>query len=193
MGDSKNIVINFFELRRSGPYREKICASIYQSKSLQNSIKTFVLKQGGQDFEVEEVFQEAMVRFFRKAIEVEFELETTPEAYIYGIARNVYYSKKKMEVPTQEFSTQNEQGFFDDHSDKKDVVNIAKEILQLTTETCRQVLIFWSQNYNMTQIASLMSYKSEMMARKKKHECLKKLIRFLKENPSITQKIIEHE
>ena len=48
---------------------------------------------------------------------------------------------------------------------------------------CKQVLMYWAGGYNMSEIAQLVGYKSEGMARKKKCECYKELIVWLEAHP----------
>ncbi|MEZ4911848.1 MAG: sigma-70 family RNA polymerase sigma factor [Saprospiraceae bacterium] len=150
------------------------------------------MKNSGQEYDANEIFQDAIVIFFKKAMEPDFAITHTANSYILGIAKNIFYKQFKTKMlhlkPENEFDIVE----IEEHDDK-DILDIVKKILNHTTETCRQVLIYWSQNYKMAEIASLMSYKSEMMARKKKHECIQKLSKFLKDNPKITLKIIGND
>lgn len=192
MKDDNILNINFDELKQSASYREDICKRIYQNQALKDSVFSFVRKNSGHESDAIEIFQDAIVRFFKKAMEPNFVLTHTANSYILGIAKNVFYNQFKTKmlnlIPVYDVDIVDIE-----ETDDKDVLDIVKKILDYTSETCRQVLMYWSQNYKMADIARLMSYKSEMMARKKKHECIQKLSNYLKENPSITDKIIGND
>ena len=192
MKDNNLLHINFEELKQSSTYREHICKQIYQNQALKDSIISFVTKNSGQASDATEIFQDAIVRFFKKAMEADFKLSHTPNSYILGIAKNIFYSQLKTKTTILHPEYDVEMDDIED-DDGKDFIDIVTQILGYTTDTCRQVLMYWAQNYKMADIARLMSYKSDMMARKKKHECIQKLSKYLKDNPSITDKIIGNE
>jgi DNA-directed RNA polymerase specialized sigma24 family protein len=179
-------------LRSNVKYREEVCTKIYQSVAIKNGIRNFILGKGGDKEEVDEIFQESIIRFFRALMQSDFVLQTQVDKYLFGIARNVFLSKtNKNEIKTVQIQHEDIPDIPTEQY--KDLTKILSNILQFTTDTCRQVLLYWSNNYRMLDIANFMGYQSEMMARKKKHECLQKLTAYLKKNPEITYKILNDE
>ena len=43
----------------------------------------------------------------------------------------------------------------------------------------------WANGYSMKEIAVLMDYKSDMMAKKKKYKCFKELLNYIEKHPEI--------
>lgn len=186
--------IDFVQLRTSAGYRESICRMIYQDTNLKSQIFKLVLENSGSQEEAEDVFQEAIASFFKRVvIDPNFRLTDSVKGYIYGTARNLYYSSKRKEVKLSEL---NEIGLDDEIQENTigyDHIEITKKVLTYATTTCRQVLMYWAANCSMREIATLMNYKSEVMARKKKYECIQKLIRFFEQNSALTDKILGHD
>ena len=50
-------------------------------------------------------------------------------------------------------------------------------------KNCKEVLMLWAYGYKMKEIANIMNYKSDNMAKKKKYKCFKELLEFLEQNP----------
>jgi DNA-directed RNA polymerase specialized sigma24 family protein len=186
--------IDIIQLRGSVAYREKICKKIYQDTNLKNQIFKMVLDNNGSPEEAEDIFQESIATFFKKAVfDREFTLKESAQGYIYGTARNLFYGSKRKELKLSELKESAMKDQHDDQAFSYDHIEITKKILTFTTTTCRQVLMYWAANCSMREIATLMKYKSEVMARKKKHECIQKLIRFFEQNPALADKILGHD
>jgi DNA-directed RNA polymerase specialized sigma24 family protein len=185
--------INWENIRTSEKYRELICKKICEETSLKEGIADFIKKNSGTETEVEEVFQDSIVRFFDKIMKDKtFTIEKDIKGYIFGIAKNVFiFNRKKanklnIKNEVDEFVFISEEDKLSIYTNKE----IFKTILSHSTETCKKVLMYWSYSYSMGEIAELMNYQSEMMARKKKHECLKKLIELFKANQKLKNQIL---
>jgi DNA-directed RNA polymerase specialized sigma24 family protein len=190
--------IEWQKLRQSPAYREEICRSIYHDETLWSSVQKYVLTHGGTSTDAEEVFQESIVRFFKKLMkDDDFEVEKSISSYVFGICKLTFLSNlKKTDKP---ISIDGNNLNVEDIVDIDEPLNflnnesLYKLILDRSTETCRKVLTYWSCNYKMTKIAELMEYKSEMMARKKKYECIQKMVDFIKTNPHLINNIMNND
>ena len=92
MNNLENVDLEY--LKHSEEYREKLCKSLYSSEKLRHSIANYIEKNGNK-YEVAEVFQEAIVRFFRNAIQKDFTISVPVENYVFGTAKFVYLSYLK--------------------------------------------------------------------------------------------------
>jgi DNA-directed RNA polymerase specialized sigma24 family protein len=192
------IQIEWQKLRQSPSYREEICKGIYQDESLRSNVQKYVLTHGGSVNDAEEIFQESIVRFFKKIIrEGDFTIEKNVNSYIFGICKLTFLSSikksgKPLSINDSSIDLDNIKeyeeplGFFNNES-------LYALILEKSSETCRKVLTYWAYNYKMIKIAELMEYKSEMMARKKKYECIQKMVDFIKSNPKIISNILYND
>lgn len=187
--------LNWDEVRKSESYREQLCKTILADMTLKTGIREYIKNNSGSDEEAKEVLQESIVRFFQKIMsDKDFKLEKDINAYIFGIAKNVFILLKRKTNNTQSFEDytkgQNEIESEDDRLLIYTNNELYQSVLTHSTETCKKVLMYWSYSYSMEEIAGFMSYQSEMMARKKKHECLKKLIDFFKNNQKLKNQLL---
>jgi len=107
-----------------------------------------------------------------------FELKKPVEGYVFSIIKYEWMRLKKTQLTVvgeesrPELASEN--NILDSMigSERMAALKVAMKKLD---EKCRAVLTQWASNMKMREIALNMSYKSEGMARKKKHECLGKL------------------
>jgi DNA-directed RNA polymerase specialized sigma24 family protein len=189
--DKKMDVLQF---RASEEYRAQWCNQLYKNIYIRRSVEKTVLYYGGNTEDAEDVFQDCIVALFNRIFkDVEFSFPENISAYFSGMARNIYLSKIKsasrMSIAESEFASTD----FEQNPVVKNCGNFAELIYSQSTESCKRVLMYWSAGYKMMDIAKMMNYKSDMMARKKKHECLQKLIRVMKGNPAMVKKILNDE
>ena len=72
---------------------------------------------------------------------------------------------------------------------KGDRAEILNKVLSQMKVKCKEVLMHWSSGYKMQEIATLLGYKSDGVARKKKSECMKQLLAYLADKPYIKQQL----
>ena len=192
---SENIEIDFQKLRTSKAYRERLCLEIYQYTQLRKQILQMILQKGGKKEDAEDVFQEAIAAFFRKAMTDEnLEVMDNVIGYIYGTARNIYLKEVTKRKPPVYFTDQ-----VPEHKDSDKIPSeydpnaIIQWIYKIATPTCQEVLLYWANKCSMKEIAERMEYKSEDMAKKKKYECLQKLVLFFKNNPAAVDQLLNND
>ena len=59
------------------------------------------------------------------------------------------------------------------------------DLLGKLGKNCKEVLMYWANGYSMKEIAEMMGYKSDNMAKKKKYKCFKELLDYLEQHPEI--------
>jgi DNA-directed RNA polymerase specialized sigma24 family protein len=159
-------------------------------------IRNYVIKNRGDENESKEIFHNSIVQFFQNMMKRDVNDDIIDkEAYIFTIAKNLYKAKNKQEIHSTDlafFETLPVENIEVENADSN-TYKLAEFIYRLSTDTCKQVLMLWSENHTMTEIAKLMAYKSEGMARKKKYECLQKIMSYFKENPKLYAQYFCHE
>lgn len=193
MTEQGDISIDIEKIRSSKEYREITCKAIYQNTNLKNAINHFVIKHGGQSGDFEEVFQETIVRFIKQIMKPSFQLNNSLEAYLFGIARYVCLEKFKNNYSTIPIAENLDLNDSNIQTADQELLEAIHTILHYATASCQQVLMYWANNYKMTEIATFMGYKSEMMARKKKYNCIQKLISFFENNPKLRDQILPND
>lgn len=143
-------------------------------------VKQLVRKNNGTEEEADDIFQETLLTFYTQLRQKHLQLNCGIQTYLYSVARNMWLDelrkrKKKVKlVETHSFIPLQE-----DHLSKllasEKSQQIAK-IIRMLDEKCQQVLThFYFDRYRMQQIASLLGFANEQVAKNKKSKCLKKL------------------
>ncbi len=140
--------------------------------------------------EAEDVFQDSVKILILSIRKGSFRGESTIKNYLFGICKKVLQSQRvtkdrrvtlsqQIEFETEEKQTP-ERAFM--LQERREILN---KLLSEIGEKCQKVLQMWRLDYSMSEIADSMGYKSDGMARKKKHECMKKLILKVQSNPGL--------
>ncbi len=168
------------EILRSGDRQKvnKALAQLYVQHS--EAIKQLVTKNSGTESEAEDIFQDTVLTFYTQLRHKNLQLNCNIQTYLYSIARNLWLDelrKRKRKVKLVETHT-----FIpvqEDHLstllETEQSQQMAK-LISMLDEKCQQVLIhFYFDRYRMQQIANLLGFANEQVAKNKKSKCLKKL------------------
>tara|TARA_R110000764_G_scaffold181620_3_gene267596 strand:+ start:713 stop:1264 length:552 start_codon:yes stop_codon:yes gene_type:complete len=143
-------------------------------------IKSLVLKNSGNDTDALDIFQEALIVFYKNVMSGDFELKSKISSYLYEVSRRLWLNqlnrRKKYESPNDNvllFDSVQEE---DEKEDSLALQNYLKKALESLGEPCRSLLkaaIFLS--LKMEDIAEKFNYSSARSASQQKLRCLKKL------------------
>lgn len=137
--------------------------------------------------EIKDIYQDAVIVFYEKAITPEFQLTCSIQTYLNSICRNqvlVRLAKLKKNVSASmignEGFLENLTDWFDDsHLVTNDRVATLKRILtemKASTSKCYEILVrFFYQNQSMEKIAQAMEYTNADNAKNQKYRCQEKL------------------
>ena len=141
-------------------------------------VERFVSKSGGSSEESYDVFQDAILIFFKHVTEGRFREESSISTYIQVICRNLWYEQIRKSRRMQAYRPDEEEAYEineDDLLALKSTHSIEKLLKKLGDE-CQQVLkLFYFEKKRMTEIQSHFGLSSEQVAKNKKYKCLKKL------------------
>lgn len=184
-----DVIIN--KIRSGKPGRDEVLKILFNDEVLRNKISIVVKKYGGQPNDFEDVFSTALMQFVKTVVKnKEMVIKTSLHAYICGIAKYVWLnlSKKANRIRTEDIDDQYD--IQADTTPEKLLLDQSKieslnELLGKLGKNCKEVLIYWAHSYSMKEIAQMMGYKSDNMAKKKKYKCLKELMEYLEKHPEI--------
>lgn len=179
------------KIRSGKAGRDEIIGMLYSDEVLRSKIGLIVKKYGGQAADFEDVFNTSLMQFIKTVLKKrEMVINSSIHAYICGIAKFVWmnHSKKLNRIQTENIDDQ-----YDIQTDgtpesllldqtKADLLN---DLLGHLGKNCKEVLLLWSNGYSMKEIAKVMNYKSDNMAKKKKYKCFKELLDYLEKHPEI--------
>lgn len=179
-------------LKGSQDQRRQAISYLCKKSDVRNSIKAYVLKNSGQIDDVQMVLTDTIMAFAKKVFfDKTFELKSSLEGYLYGIARFKWLDeldkKKKVDslISSSEIPDLGEEAASLSLLLKSEKANMLSRILQKMKRNCKEILMYWAGAYKMKEIADLLAYKSEGMVRKKKSECMKQVKVYLDDNPEI--------
>jgi RNA polymerase sigma factor (sigma-70 family) len=159
-----------------------------------SKIKAMVLKNNGSETDAADIFQDALLAIYQKAKASNFILTCPIEAYLYLICKNRWINELNRRGSTRVTFTDTE-GFnhgedtFKSAEQLQNLFERKRLLLQKMKELgdgCRKVLeLSWS-GLGMEEVAKQLN-NSYGYVRKKKSECMAKLINLVKASPAFAQ------
>lgn len=155
-------------------------ALTYLHRKVYQQVSSFIQKYQGAAQDVEDIFQDALLAIYKLARQERLPPDTNVEAYLFSICKNLWFQqlrKKKAIIsiednpvlpPVQEVTL-----FRLLEKEKKEEI---QRLISKIGSNCREVLTyFYFERMRMREIAELMNFSSEQVAKNKKSTCLKKL------------------
>lgn len=183
------------QIRAGEKGRNNAVLALYNDAKLRSMVYKFVLKNGGDQADAKSVFNYSLAKFVKAVIQnKDFYIQQELIAYIYGIARYTWYDEIAQKQKTVEMESERIPDFTDNVSSHDRMVLAERKVILhdlLTTmhRNCKEVLLHWAGGYTMEEIAKIVHYKSFHMAKKKKYECMKQLLKYIEDNPEIQEKL----
>lgn len=151
-------------------------------------IRKYILRNSGNEEDVEDVFQDAMIFIYQKLKTDSLELQSSIRTYFYGVCKNIWRNRarKNKNLVITEYLPEDIEiigpTVLKDLECKEQEYVYHKHFLNLS-DTCREVLCLIFKGMNMKEIAKITGY-SEGYARKKKFECKQHLIEMIEKDPA---------
>lgn len=170
---------------KEGKNEEFVLKQIYISNW--QPILSLVLKLGGDQELAKDIFHDTLIIFYENIKNDKFNHASKIGTYLYGIAKLLVYKRiredKKLSLVKKSFSDEQKVYIDDDFwvatSQQQEML---KEALSSLQDGCIKVLTyFYYQKLSMKQIARLMNFKNEQVAKNKKSKCLNYLKKKWKE------------
>ena len=179
-------------LRGDKTARIKGIRSLMQLNEFRNHLNAYIMNNSGNKDDATMILSDTLIAFSKKVFkEKEFKPNNGIVAYLIGIAKFKWLDelkKRKQRIPTTELTHTNIPN--EEYGNlnlliRGEKANLLKSILSLMKVNCKEVIMYWAGKYKMSEIAKMLGYKSEGVARKKKSECMKELLIYLSEHPKV--------
>ncbi|WNH13890.1 RNA polymerase sigma factor [Thalassobellus suaedae] len=159
------------ELFKDGQ-RENAFSKLY---SLYPKIEALVLSKGGQKQDALDVFQEALIILNRNLEKSDFKLTSSFYTYLYSVSRFIWKdAQKKFSKEELHNLNDTEVEYFNSVLEEKKYQLAEHAFLELG-ERCQQLLqLFYNKAMSFKEIAKVMQFKSEKIAKNQKYKCLTK-------------------
>ncbi len=139
-------------------------------------IKKMVLANGGKPEDAEDIYQEALIIFYKKVKEPDFKLTSSINTYVYSICRFMW--KDQLKKQQKQSFTELEKDLvaeaeFIPAIESENQFLLAEKVISELGERCKEILIrFYFHSKSLREIASKMGYNSENTAKNQKYKCL---------------------
>lgn len=156
--------------------REKAFVKIYRYFP---KVSRFICKYGGSKEEAQDVFQEALIIFYKKVTTADFKLTARIETYIFSICKYLWkdqlQKKNKQTSAFEEAFLKEETVPLDFHLQEEEKYLLAEKALRSIGEKCLKLLsLFYIDKKKMRMIADLLGFTSESSAKTQKYKCLER-------------------
>ncbi|HEX2919848.1 MAG TPA: sigma-70 family RNA polymerase sigma factor [Bacteroidales bacterium] len=154
---------------------EVIIKSLY-AKNQQILIK-WIKKNNGNEEDVSDIIQDALLIILRKSKEENLQLTCTFSTYLISICKHLWFQelrRRKKIIPSEINQYEN---LANDNVDASDQAryNLYVQILQSLEADERQLLEFYNQKKPIEEIMHLLGFRNKQAVADKKKNCLKKL------------------
>ncbi len=155
-------------------------------------IKRMVTANSGNADDAWDVFQEAMIIIYKRALKPDFMLTCPFYNFLYPICRFVWLRKLDERKRRPKVTIQDEDGYIDE-ANIEDVIHqterhaLYKEKFALLGEKCRQIMQLVFNKKKMREIAVILNYNNEQTAKQQHYKCKKKLIALVREDIRFTE------
>lgn len=151
-------------------------------------IKGWIIKNGGSDGDVADIFQEAVVVLFGKIQEEDFVLTCSIGTYLFSVCKNFWYKKleKKKRGPgifssdilgeiIENYVSEHDSDI-KNHREQETYYEKLNDALDQLGEPCRSLLkAYYHEDKSMQQISVDFGYTNSENAKNQKYKCLKRL------------------
>lgn len=142
-------------------------------------IENLILTKGGSKEDAKDIFQEALIIFYRKAQDTKFNLTSSIGTYLYSVSRFLWKDelKKRNRTETVELGdvSGDLQNDIREAQEKESRLQLAEQALSTIGERCLELLqSFYHRKMSMSKIASALGFSSEKIAKNQKYKCLER-------------------
>jgi len=139
-----------------------------------------VTSNSGTEYEAKDIYQEALIVFWQKAVSGKLVLTSKISTYLYSICQNLW--RKELDRKGRLSSEEKDGMEYMDH-DREERVRIIRECIELLGETCQKVLsYYYFDGMSMSDIAEKLNFSNTDTAKTKKYKCKKRLDQLVKSN-----------
>lgn len=137
-----------------------------------------VIKNSGTEQEAKDIYQEALVVFWQKAVSGNLVLTSKISTYIYSICQNLW--RKELDRKKRLSSEEKDSPEFPTH-EKEERAKLINDCISQMGDTCKKVLMYYYfDGMSMQDIADKLGFANTNTAKTKKYKCKQKLDELVK-------------
>ena len=155
-------------------------------------IRTFISNNQGSDEDAKDVYQDALLVIYQKAIKNNLTLSCSFNTYLFSVCRLLWL--KQLELSRQQQTVTDDPFEFIELDSRVLEISEMNERYKLYQDhfnqlsySCQKVMELFLAGIPLKEIANILGFKSEQYAKKRKHQCKEKLISSIKGDPAYSQ------
>jgi RNA polymerase sigma factor (sigma-70 family) len=149
-------------------------------------IHSLITRNGGNDSDARDVFQDTMVVLFQKCRQDNFQLTSAFATLLYGVARNIWgnrlQKRSRSEVTLNDDLKSTVKEDLGDLILDEEKRRIFYDAFRKLGPDCQKLLELYFDKTSMQAIAQALGYASEGYAKKRKFQCKEQLIKFVRQD-----------
>jgi RNA polymerase sigma factor (sigma-70 family) len=150
----------------------------YLYKKNYKMMTKMVINNSGSEDEAKDIYQDALIVFWQKAVSGNLVLSSKISTFIYSICQNLW--RKELERKSKLSSEEKDSPEIND-VDKRERIDIINTSINNLGETCRKILTYYYfDNLSMSDIAEKLGFANADTAKTKKYKCKKELDELIK-------------
>lgn len=160
----------------------------YIYKEHYSKVLGYVLKNGGNEDDAKDFFQESIIIIYKLVDKDELKIQTDFGSYLVGVAKRLYLLQIRDQQIHNRYVEKQDQSVFEEHPADEVLENelqlglIRKYIVKLG-EDCRKILMWSAEGISNLKIAEKLKFKTEHSLRTKKYKCKQFLLKMIKKDP----------
>lgn len=144
-------------------------------------VQSFILNNNGSSDDARDIFQEAMIVLYEKAISGSFELTAQIKTYLYSVSRRLWLKRlqqmQRFGAPVENLAeTVQVEDELEAHEKRNEAYMTMEKALSHIGEPCKSLLeAYYLQKKNMQEISTQFGYTNADNAKNQKYKCLTRL------------------
>jgi len=151
-------------------------------------IKVFITRNHGTEEDAQDIYQDAILVIYLKALKNNLTLSCSFNTYLYSVCRLLWL--KQLEQKRHLKTVAEDTGIFVELDknvlelfEKNERYKLYQDHFKKLSFSCQKVLELFLAGIPLKEIANILGFKSEQYAKKRKHQCKEKLVSSIKSDP----------
>lgn len=150
-----------------------------------SKITKFITQNSGGEEDAKDIFHEALIIFYEKIVNNEFELKSKLSTFLYSVCRNLWLYQLRDNKPlffntlidsNDEIENIPDNVEEENSEAKENKLNIIRQKINELKEPCYSILMmFYFKKMSFKLIAEKLNYKSEKVVKNQKYRCIQKI------------------
>lgn len=143
-------------------------------------IESHIIQNKGTKHDAKDIFQNALIIFYKKALLPDFELNAKISTYLFGVSKNLWLNQLRLKKNKSKITIENEHNTVEQQiemgSCEFNLEVFIKDKLEQLGEPCLSLLIMHTyKKLSMDQITEKLGYANNHTAWQQKYKCLQRL------------------